>query len=68
MRPAPPRRYKRNAEHLVNNVWAVASTLPFFPVEIRGKENLPPPGQPVMFVANHQARRAGGSLRLTCCP
>jgi len=48
-------RYKRNAEHLVNNVWAVASTLPFFPVEIRGKENLPPPGQPVMFVANHQS-------------
>jgi len=48
-------RYQRTGEHLVNNVWAVLSTLPFFPVEIRGRENLPPKSQPVMFVANHQS-------------
>lgn len=31
--------------------------MPFFPVEIRGRENLPPRSQPVVFVANHQARK-----------
>jgi 1-acyl-sn-glycerol-3-phosphate acyltransferase len=39
----------------VNDLWAIASTLPFYRVEIRGAEHLPPPGQAVVFVANHQS-------------
>ena len=48
-------KFQRRAEHAVNNVWAVLSPIPFFGVEVRGKENLPAAGAPVMLVANHQS-------------
>ena len=48
-------RTHRTAEHVVNNIWAVMSTLPFFWVEVRGRRNLPPPQEAVMLVANHQS-------------
>lgn len=50
--PAPPRRL---AQHFVNNLWAIASTTPFYSVKIIGRENLPPAGSPAVYVANHQS-------------
>jgi 1-acyl-sn-glycerol-3-phosphate acyltransferase len=48
-------KYKRLAQHFVNNVWAKISTSLFYRVEIQGRENLPPPDKPVVYVANHQS-------------
>lgn len=48
-------KYRRAAQHFVNNIWAKASTTPFYSVEIAGAENLPPDDVPVVFVANHQS-------------
>ncbi|KAF8056785.1 1-acyl-sn-glycerol-3-phosphate acyltransferase [Scenedesmus sp. PABB004] len=46
---------RRLAQHYVNNLWAIASTTPFYSVEVVGRENLPPPGAPAVYVANHQS-------------
>lgn len=57
----PPRRL---AQHFVNNLWAIASTTPFYSVKIIGRENLPPAGSPAVYVANHQSfmvRGVGGA-------
>ncbi|KAL3138602.1 hypothetical protein ABBQ32_006368 [Trebouxia sp. C0010 RCD-2024] len=48
-------KYRRSAQHFVNNVWAKASTTPFYGVKIEGAENLPPPDQPAVYVSNHQS-------------
>ena len=51
----------------MNNLWAIASTTPFYRVTIKGKENLPPSSSPAVYVANHQSfmvRRGRGSGRL----
>jgi len=48
-------KYKRLAQHWVNNVWAKVSTSLFYPVEITGRENLPPSDRAVVYVANHQS-------------
>ncbi|KAG2434449.1 hypothetical protein HYH02_012279 [Chlamydomonas schloesseri] len=48
-------KYRRLAQHFVNNLWACASTAPFYKVTIIGRENLPPPDKPVVYVANHQS-------------
>ncbi|KAG2423964.1 hypothetical protein HXX76_014903 [Chlamydomonas incerta] len=48
-------KYRRLAQHFVNNLWACASTAPFYRVTIIGRENLPPPDKPVVYVANHQS-------------
>ena len=49
----PPHAYRRRAEHVVNTVWAKLTTLFYYPVEIVGLDNLPPPTQPAVFVSNH---------------
>eukprot|EP00887_Chlorella_sp_A99_P003758 scaffold7.g3758.t1 len=46
-------KYRRHAEHAMNNIWAKLSTIFYYPVEIEGRENLLPPDQPVVYVANH---------------
>ena len=46
-------RSRRLALHFVNNLWAVASTAPFFRVTVEGLENLPPNASPAVYVANH---------------
>mmetsp|Transcript_26947 Transcript_26947/g.67878 ORF Transcript_26947/g.67878 Transcript_26947/m.67878 type:complete len:339 (+) Transcript_26947:152-1168(+) len=48
-------KYKRTAEHMMNNVWAKLSTTPFYRVEIIGKENLPSNDVPAVYVANHSS-------------
>eukprot|EP00236_Picocystis_salinarum_P004282 CAMPEP_0183824034 /NCGR_PEP_ID=MMETSP0807_2-20130328/369_1 /TAXON_ID=88271 /ORGANISM="Picocystis salinarum, Strain CCMP1897" /LENGTH=320 /DNA_ID=CAMNT_0026068945 /DNA_START=105 /DNA_END=1067 /DNA_ORIENTATION=+ len=48
-------KYKRWAQHFVNNVWANLTTSLFFRIQVIGRENLPPKGQPVVYVANHQS-------------
>jgi 1-acyl-sn-glycerol-3-phosphate acyltransferase len=46
-------RSRRLAQHFVNNLWACASTAPFFGVEVEGRENLPKNSAPAVYVANH---------------
>lgn len=48
-------KYRRLALHIVNDLWAVVSTSLFYSVEIRGRENLPAPGDAAVYVANHQS-------------
>lgn len=48
-------KYRRTAQHFVNNIWAKASTTPFYGVKIEGVENLPPASQPAVYVSNHQS-------------
>jgi len=48
-------KFKRTAMHAVNDIWANLTTLFFYPIEIKGKENLPPKDTPVVYVANHQS-------------
>lgn len=48
-------KHKRLAQHFVNNIWATISTWPFYRVSVEGRSNLPPPDQPVVYVANHQS-------------
>lgn len=50
-----PALCRRLGQHFVNNLWAIASTLPFYPVKIVGKEKLPPGGMGAVYVANHQS-------------
>uniref|UniRef100_A0A383WDN4 1-acyl-sn-glycerol-3-phosphate acyltransferase n=1 Tax=Tetradesmus obliquus TaxID=3088 RepID=A0A383WDN4_TETOB len=48
-------KFRRLAQHFVNNLWAIASTTPFYSVQIEGRENLPPASTPAVYVANHQS-------------
>lgn len=48
-------RKRRRLNHLVNQVWAWLSILPFFRVKISGRENLPPSTTGAVYVANHQS-------------
>lgn len=48
-------KFRRLPQHFVNNLWAIASTVPFYSVTIKGRENLPPAGSPAVYVANHQS-------------
>mmetsp|Transcript_4690 Transcript_4690/g.11097 ORF Transcript_4690/g.11097 Transcript_4690/m.11097 type:complete len:414 (+) Transcript_4690:2273-3514(+) len=48
-------KYKRLAQHFVNQAWAKVSTSLFYPVEVIGRENLPPADKAVVYVANHQS-------------
>ncbi|CAI5949509.1 unnamed protein product [Closterium sp. NIES-64] len=48
-------RTKRRAQHVINNVWANTTTAVFYPTEVVGVENLPPPDAPAVYVANHQS-------------
>jgi 1-acyl-sn-glycerol-3-phosphate acyltransferase len=59
--PAPNDRAtpRRLAQHFVNNLWAIASTVPFYGVTIKGAENLPAASSPAVYVANHQSFMVG---------
>ncbi|KAK9808433.1 hypothetical protein WJX73_004860 [Symbiochloris irregularis] len=48
-------KHRRLAQHFVNDVWARLSTLLFYRVTIEGKEHLPDPKEPAVYVANHQS-------------
>ncbi|KIZ06091.1 1-acyl-sn-glycerol-3-phosphate acyltransferase [Monoraphidium neglectum] len=48
-------KFRRLAQHFVNNLWAIASTVPFYGVTIKGAENLPAASSPAVYVANHQS-------------
>jgi hypothetical protein len=48
-------KHRRAALHFVNDLWAVCSTSLFYPVEVRGLENLPAYDEPAVLVANHQS-------------
>ncbi|KAK3236809.1 hypothetical protein CYMTET_53070 [Cymbomonas tetramitiformis] len=48
-------KYRRRAQHMVNDIWANLTTALFYPIEVEGLENLPEPEQTVVFVANHQS-------------
>jgi 1-acyl-sn-glycerol-3-phosphate acyltransferase len=44
---------RRLAQHFVNNLWACASTAPFFRVTVEGAEHLPKNAAAAVYVANH---------------
>lgn len=46
---------RRRAQHAVNNAWAKVSTRIFYRVTVVGRDNLPPPDAPAVYVANHQS-------------
>lgn len=46
-------RFRRRAEHAVNTLWAKLTTLFYYPVKIRGQENLPSHDQAAVYVSNH---------------
>ncbi|KAK9818704.1 hypothetical protein WJX74_010425 [Apatococcus lobatus] len=48
-------RHRRLWQHFVNNIWAKVSTSLFFPVKVDGREHLPRPDEPAVYVANHQS-------------
>ncbi|EIE25733.1 glycerol-3-phosphate 1-acyltransferase, partial [Coccomyxa subellipsoidea C-169] len=48
-------KHRRLAQHFVNNIWAKVSTIPYYGVEIVGKENLPAADTPAVYVSNHQS-------------
>lgn len=48
-------KYRRRAEHVINNIWAKLTTLFYYPVQIEGLENLPQGDQPAVYVSNHQS-------------
>ncbi|GAX80248.1 hypothetical protein CEUSTIGMA_g7686.t1 [Chlamydomonas eustigma] len=48
-------KYKRLAQHFVNNIWAKISSSLFYRVEVEGRQNLPPSDKAVVYVANHQS-------------
>lgn len=48
-------RFRRKAHHLVAMVWATLTVSPFYKIEIKGLENLPPDDTPAVFVSNHQS-------------
>ncbi|XP_002961230.2 1-acyl-sn-glycerol-3-phosphate acyltransferase CHLREDRAFT_174358 [Selaginella moellendorffii] len=48
-------RQRRKAQHLINKLWASASTFFFYEVEIVGKEHLPHPNEPAVYISNHQS-------------
>lgn len=48
-------KHRRLAQHFVNDIWAKLSTSLFYTVQVEGRENLPPPEQPAVYVANHQS-------------
>lgn len=39
----------------INQFWARVAAWPFYGVIVEGRENLPPPGEAVIYVANHQS-------------
>lgn len=53
--PYPFHAARRLAQHFVNNLWAIASTTPFYSVRIVGADNLPPSSTGAVYVANHQS-------------
>lgn len=48
-------KFRRRAMHVVNDVWANATIMPFYSIEVKGRENLPSPETAVVYVANHQS-------------
>ena len=46
-------RQRRDVYGQLNTFWAMLSTALFFNVDVRGRENLPPPSESVVYVANH---------------
>ncbi|VFR00437.1 unnamed protein product [Cuscuta campestris] len=48
-------RYRRKTHHLVAMVWAKLTVSPFYKIDIKGLENLPPNDAPAVFVSNHQS-------------
>ncbi|CAG9461884.1 unnamed protein product [Pedinophyceae sp. YPF-701] len=48
-------KYRRRLHHFANDIWAVVSTLPFYRVQVTGREHLPDKDQAVVYVANHQS-------------
>lgn len=48
-------RHRRLWQHFVNNIWAKVSTSLFFSVQVEGREHLPRPDEPAVYVANHQS-------------
>ncbi|XP_031109116.1 1-acyl-sn-glycerol-3-phosphate acyltransferase BAT2, chloroplastic [Ipomoea triloba] len=48
-------RYRRKIHHLVAMVWATLTVSPFYKIEVKGLENLPPDDTPAVFVSNHQS-------------
>ncbi|QDZ19399.1 phosphate acyltransferase [Chloropicon primus] len=48
-------RKRRRFLHAVNRVWASLSIMPFFRVNVSGRDNLPPSTTGAVYVANHQS-------------
>lgn len=48
-------KFKRSAMHVVNDVWANLTSLLWYPIEVKGLENLPDRDTAVVYVANHQS-------------
>lgn len=48
-------RFRRLWQHKVNNVWARASTSPWYSIKMEGLHNLPPETTTAVYVANHQS-------------
>ena len=46
-------KFRRRAEHAINTVWAKLTTLFYYPINIKGQENLPTHDQPAVYVSNH---------------
>lgn len=48
-------RHRRQVMDATNHAWAAICSWLFWRQEVSGVENLPPPGQPAIYVANHQS-------------
>ena len=48
-------KYRRGGEHIINTLWSKMTTLLYFPVKIKGLENLPDKSKPVVYVSNHES-------------
>mmetsp|Transcript_14175 Transcript_14175/g.42773 ORF Transcript_14175/g.42773 Transcript_14175/m.42773 type:complete len:341 (-) Transcript_14175:1423-2445(-) len=48
-------KVRRLWQHKVNNVWARASTTPWYGIKLEGLENLPAFDEPAVYIANHQS-------------
>jgi 1-acyl-sn-glycerol-3-phosphate acyltransferase len=48
-------KVRRNWQHEVNNIWARASTTPWYRVEVEGWENLPAKDEAAVYISNHQS-------------
>lgn len=48
-------QYRRNAQQFIARIWSRLTVAFFYRIEVFGRENLPPPDVPALYVSNHQS-------------